>query len=77
MCANSEGSGETARMRRLAWAFAVVYVIVISWAGSFENRDNVVQRTDSQDLPDNTDIMRDITDKMSLINVDEVQHNEK
>ena len=22
MCANSEGSGETARMRRLAWAFA-------------------------------------------------------
>ena len=23
MCANSEGSGETARMRSLAWAFAV------------------------------------------------------
>ena len=22
MCANSEGSGETARMRRIAWAFA-------------------------------------------------------
>ena len=22
MCTNSEGSGETARMRRLAWAFA-------------------------------------------------------
>ena len=22
MCANSEGSGKTARMRRLAWAFA-------------------------------------------------------
>ena len=22
MCANSEGSGETARMRKLAWAFA-------------------------------------------------------
>ena len=27
MCANSEGSGETARMRRLAWAFVFAYVI--------------------------------------------------
>ena len=44
MCANSEGSGETARMRRLAWAFAgrlwdslVAYgiITIISWADSF------------------------------------------
>ena len=36
ICANSEGSGETAWMCRLAWAFAVAYVIstIISWAGS-------------------------------------------
>ena len=35
MCANSEGSGETARMRRLVWAFAGHHVIsTISWAGS-------------------------------------------
>ena len=35
MCANSEGSGETALMRRLVWAFAVACVIstIISWAG--------------------------------------------
>ena len=35
MCANSEGSGETARMRRLAWAFAGrlcdKYHNLISW----------------------------------------------
>ena len=36
MCANSEGSGEIARMRRLAWAFAgsLVLSTIISWAGS-------------------------------------------
>ena len=35
-CANSDRSGETARMCRLAWAFAGAYVIstIISWAGS-------------------------------------------
>ena len=35
MCANSEGSGETARMRRLAWAFAgrlcAKYYNLMSW----------------------------------------------
>ena len=35
MCANSEGSGETARMRRLAWAFAArlcdKYHNLMSW----------------------------------------------
>ena len=25
MCANSKGSGETAQMRKIAWAFAVAY----------------------------------------------------
>ena len=44
MCANSEGSGETARMCRLAWAFAGSlcdkYHILMSWliwATSWEN----------------------------------------
>ena len=38
MCANNEGSGETARMRRLAWALAgrLCDKDIISWAGSFE-----------------------------------------
>ena len=35
MCANSEGSGETARMRSLAWTFAVrlcdKYHNLMSW----------------------------------------------
>ena len=39
MCANSEGSGGTARMRRLAWAFAgrlcVKYHNLMSWLISF------------------------------------------
>ena len=37
MCANSEGYGDTAQMRRVAWAFAGAYVVstIISWAGSF------------------------------------------
>ena len=35
MCANSEGSGEIARMRKLAWVFAGrLCGIIISWAGS-------------------------------------------
>ena len=36
MYTNSKGSGETARMCRLAWAFAGHHVIstIISWAGS-------------------------------------------
>ena len=36
MCANGEGSGETARMCSLAWAFAFAYAIstMISWTGS-------------------------------------------
>ena len=44
MCANSEGSGETARMRRLAWAFAgrlcYKYHNLMSWlicSNGFEN----------------------------------------
>ena len=39
MCANSEGSGVTVRMRRLTWAFAGAYVIstIISWAGSIRS----------------------------------------
>ena len=38
MCVNSEGSGGTARMRRLAWAFAgsLCDKYHISWAGSNE-----------------------------------------
>ena len=37
MCANSEGSGETARVRRLAWSFAgrLCDSAIISWAGLF------------------------------------------
>ena len=39
MCANSEGSGKTARMRRLAWAFAGrlydKYHNVMSWLNSY------------------------------------------
>ena len=36
MCANSEGSGETARMRRLAWAFAGdKYHNLMSWLNWF------------------------------------------
>ena len=31
MCANSNSSGETARMRRLAWAFAGKYHNLMSW----------------------------------------------
>ena len=36
MCANSEGSGEIARIRRLAETSLVAYVIsaMVSWAGS-------------------------------------------
>ena len=41
MCANSKGSGETARMRRLAWAFAGrlcdKYHNLMSWLKSFYN----------------------------------------
>ena len=37
MCANSEGSGETGQMRRLAWAFTgcLYDKYHISWAGSY------------------------------------------
>ena len=42
MCANSEGSGETARMRRLAYVISTI----ILWAGSFE----VLQRNPECDM---------------------------
>ena len=37
--ANSDGSGETVRMRRFAWAFPGRFVIstIFSWAGSFDD----------------------------------------
>ena len=34
MCVNGEGSGETVRMRRLAWAYVIG--TILSWAGSNE-----------------------------------------
>ena len=44
ICANSEGSGETTRMRSLTWAFAPAHPLfayaistIISWAGSFKS----------------------------------------
>ena len=44
MCANSEGSGETARMRRLDWAFADricdKYQILMGWLNLFGKDDS-------------------------------------
>ena len=46
MCVNSNGSGETARMRKLAWASLIAYMInaLISWAGlNVKTSTNVIR----------------------------------
>ena len=58
MCANSEGSGETARMRRLAWAFAGrlcdKYHNLMSWLKFMS------EQTRSEDVADVLSLILDV-----------------